>query len=74
MTAHADALIEEMAVVLIDQVPELANDQLCMQELLKRFAPSDVFTLLDTARNMARKARTTEADLWWKLMNERDPE
>jgi hypothetical protein len=62
-------MIEDMAVVLIDKVPELSSDVVCSVTLrAHRFRPDDIAICLDTAREMARAALRDEADLWQRLM------
>jgi hypothetical protein len=62
-------LIEDMAVVLIDKVPELSSDTVCTVMLLTQgFHPRDIADCLNTAREMARAALRDEAGLWERLM------
>jgi hypothetical protein len=60
-------MIEEMATVLIG-LPELDDFHCIMALLSERFRSADVFRHLDTARDMARQARSDEAGLWERLM------
>jgi hypothetical protein len=64
-------LIEDMAVVLLDNYGEieLSSDLVCTVLLrVNRFDPKDIALCLDTAREMARQALIDEAGLWERLM------
>jgi len=64
-------LIEDMAVVLLDNYGEieLNSDLVCTVLLrINRFHPRDIADCLDTAREMARAALVSEAGLWARLM------
>ena len=55
--------LKAMAAYLAHEVPDLANDRRCLNALLAAgFNRSDVFRLLDQARELARDRRAAEAD------------
>jgi hypothetical protein len=64
-------LIEDMAVVLLDNYGEieLGSDLVCTVLLRTRhFHPDDIADCLDTARAIARQALVDEGNLWARLM------
>ena len=55
--------LKAMAAFLAHEVPDLGNDRRCLNALLAAgFKRSDVFRLLDQAREQARDRRAAEAD------------
>jgi hypothetical protein len=66
MNSH-ERLIDEMAVTLCG-VMELGSDQECIVALMMADFPAVAIHLhLDEARELARKARAGEADLWHQV-------
>lgn len=71
MTARTRHTIDDMAYFLVSEVAELGNDTACVMALIGRgFRSTEIFDNLDVARDIARDARATEADLWDRLMKD----
>ena len=62
-----ERLVDEMAVTLCG-VAELGNDETCIHALLDAgFRPSAIQRHFDEARELARKIRANEGDLWYRI-------